>query len=545
MYKKLKTAIAAVMLLSLPQMSFAQSPDLASVEQFTVFTSVGAFNSVGTTSITGDIGTNVGAFSGFPPGIVLGAIENENATSATAALDLADVYTDLSTRTCDVVLSVTIGGGMTLTPANYCTGAATALTGAIILDGAGDPNALFIIQIDGAFSAATFSSVSLINGASACNVFWQINGAVEIGENASFAGNIVANGAITFLSTASLNGRALTIAGEIALSSNSMEQPASQNYYADMDNDGYGDPFNMLSDCSMPLGYVDNDMDCDDMNNMINPLAVELCNSIDDDCDGLTDNLAFNATIYPNDTAFSCKSVDFVFATDSCLGCSYQWFKNDNIIIGATNPTYATTKPAYYSVQVTMPGGCASVSSHTLLHMNPNPNANIFEPNGLNICAPAPGNNILLKVNYLETNNYQWYRDGSPYMGEGADTWRIYPTMPGIYYCAISTMDGCARNTASRNVINACKIGDLQNQLSIFPNPVASEINISMVASDLSGDATIQIVSVLGEVVYFENCETSNNTLDKTISVNQLAPGMYTVRVIADTQLSAIQFIKQ
>lgn len=546
MFKKLQTAIAAGLLLSIPQTMFAQSPDLGSVESFAVFTSVGAFNSISTTSITGDIGTNAGAFSGFPPGVVFGAIENENAVSAAAMEDLTSLYDDLSTRTCDFVLSVTLGGGDILTSGNYCTGAATTLTGEIILDGAGDPNAEFIIQMDGAFSVAANSMVTLINGASACNVYWQVNGAVEIGDNASFAGNIVAHGAISMLVTSSLNGRALSTAGAISLNANTIQVPGSTNYYADMDGDSYGDIDNMVTSCSMPAGYVNNALDCDDTNNMVNPMAVEICNLLDDDCNGLTDDLDFTANIYPTDTAFSCKSFDFTFSTDSCVGCTYQWFKNDNIIIGANESTYSTTKPAYYSVEVTLAGGCSTTTNHTLLHMNQNPNANIYQPNGLNICAPTPGENIILKVGYVETNTYKWFHNDIVYTGEGANSWRIFPTSVGTYFCEITTVDGCMRNTNSRNVTNACKTGSsLENSIAIYPNPANDEINITVATTDLSKEATLQIVSLLGEIVYTENCTITNNNLNKNISIDLLPAGMYTVSVIFNTEVYSMQLIKQ
>ena len=60
-------------------------------------------------------------------------------------------------------------------------------------------------------------------------------------------------------------------------------------YYADGDGDGYGDPSLTADDCSAPTGYVSNDNDCDDSDASVNPAATEICNSVDDDCDGSID----------------------------------------------------------------------------------------------------------------------------------------------------------------------------------------------------------------------------------------------------------------
>ncbi len=61
------------------------------------------------------------------------------------------------------------------------------------------------------------------------------------------------------------------------------------NYYRDTDGDGHGDPAQPLAACALPDGYSENGMDCDDNDASRNPGAMELCNGIDDDCDGEID----------------------------------------------------------------------------------------------------------------------------------------------------------------------------------------------------------------------------------------------------------------
>ncbi len=60
-------------------------------------------------------------------------------------------------------------------------------------------------------------------------------------------------------------------------------------FYADADGDGYGDGASTVLACAAPDGYVDADGDCDDGNAAVNPGAEEVCNGIDDDCDGEVD----------------------------------------------------------------------------------------------------------------------------------------------------------------------------------------------------------------------------------------------------------------
>ncbi|MBB5283157.1 hypothetical protein HNQ92_001283 [Rhabdobacter roseus] len=183
-----------------------------------MFTAAGAFNNVGASQITGDIGTNVGAFSGFPPGTVVGQIHVADPTSAQAALDVESAYNELSAVTCGSTISPTLGAGQVLTPGVYCIGEVATLNGTLTLDGEGDPNALFIIKIDGALTMGASADIQLINGATWANVYWQINGQVDIGEGSLFRGTILANGAINLLEGSFLEGRGLSRAGAISVS---------------------------------------------------------------------------------------------------------------------------------------------------------------------------------------------------------------------------------------------------------------------------------------------------------------------------------------
>ncbi len=60
-------------------------------------------------------------------------------------------------------------------------------------------------------------------------------------------------------------------------------------WYADADSDGYGDATTVVIDCDQPAGYLADDTDCDDTSADVSPAGTELCNGIDDDCDGDTD----------------------------------------------------------------------------------------------------------------------------------------------------------------------------------------------------------------------------------------------------------------
>ena len=61
-------------------------------------------------------------------------------------------------------------------------------------------------------------------------------------------------------------------------------------WYEDADMDTYGNPKSSKQSCTQPTGYYRNSSDCDDSDGAVNPSATELCDDIDNNCDGLLDD---------------------------------------------------------------------------------------------------------------------------------------------------------------------------------------------------------------------------------------------------------------
>lgn len=72
----------------------------------------------------------------------------------------------------------------------------------------------------------------------------------------------------------------------------------NENFYFDADGDGFGDLNTLSIACVLPVGYVTNATDCNDTNFSINTEAAEVCNDIDDDCNGEVDNGLTYSTYY-------------------------------------------------------------------------------------------------------------------------------------------------------------------------------------------------------------------------------------------------------
>ena len=80
-------------------------------------------------------------------------------------------------------------------------------------------------------------------------------------------------------------------ANVFGFSKDDMPLEEDQTWYWDGDGDGFGDPAISIVSATQPVGYVANDQDCNDGNPVVNPGQEEICNGIDDNCDGRVDEL--------------------------------------------------------------------------------------------------------------------------------------------------------------------------------------------------------------------------------------------------------------
>ncbi|HEV7918945.1 MAG TPA: ice-binding family protein [Solirubrobacterales bacterium] len=173
----------------------------------------------GNSVINGELGLHPGSsVTGFPPGTVNGAQHISDAVALNAKSDLVNAYQDAAGRPLTATSPPDIGG-QSLTSGVYRTGsvASLGLTGAVTLDGQGDPRAVFIFQIESTLVTATDSSVNLVNGAQACNVFWQVGSSATLGTRTSFRGNILALTSISVNDAVAVDGRLFARNGAVTL----------------------------------------------------------------------------------------------------------------------------------------------------------------------------------------------------------------------------------------------------------------------------------------------------------------------------------------
>ena len=176
----------------------------------------------GSSVITGDVGVSPGtAVTGFPPGLTSGAIHRADAAAAKAEATLTAGYNDAAGRSGGTTESGDLTG-KTLTAGVYKSTSSLAITGNLTLDAQGNPNAVFIFQVGSTLTTGSGSRIILTNGASACNVFWQIGSSATLGTSSVFKGNILALTSITVTTGADVQGRLLARNGAVTLDSNTL-----------------------------------------------------------------------------------------------------------------------------------------------------------------------------------------------------------------------------------------------------------------------------------------------------------------------------------
>jgi hypothetical protein len=195
------------------------------------------------THVTGDVDVWPGtAITGFgAPASITGSFNTGPGPgpAMTAQGDLTTAYNSAGTAAggtfglgtgTGTVLPADIGGlPNAFPPGVYRTTSAQpslGITGNLVLDGGGNPNAVWIFQIGSTLTTAAGNSHIILQGnANAHNVFWQVGSSATLGTNTIFQGTIMAQTSITLTTGATLNGRALARAGAVTLDTNIVNVP--------------------------------------------------------------------------------------------------------------------------------------------------------------------------------------------------------------------------------------------------------------------------------------------------------------------------------
>jgi hypothetical protein len=175
----------------------------------------------GPTTMFGDLGLAPGSsVTGAPH--VLGQTHIDDAVATEAKNALTTAYNEAASR------PTTGSAGTDLAGQTFSPGVRTASSslllssGSVTLNAEGNPDAVFIFQIPTTLITGSHTTVSLINGAQACNVFWQVGSSATLGTGTHFVGTIMAAESITANTDATIHGRLLAQTAAVTLEANTI-----------------------------------------------------------------------------------------------------------------------------------------------------------------------------------------------------------------------------------------------------------------------------------------------------------------------------------
>lgn len=195
--------------------------------------SADAFGILGATTVTNtgpsvvfqDLGVAPGtAITGFPPGMVLGTIHDDDDDAMQAQADALTGYNFLAGLAPTQILTGQDLGGLTLDSGVYFFASSAQLTGGLTLDFQGLSNMMVVFQIGSTLNIGGGSSVMIINPGTNDQVFWQVGSSATLGSTADFYGSVIADQSVTLNTGADINcGRAIALNGAVTMDSNNID----------------------------------------------------------------------------------------------------------------------------------------------------------------------------------------------------------------------------------------------------------------------------------------------------------------------------------
>lgn len=274
-------------------------------------------------------------------------------------------------------------------------------------------------------------------------------------------------------------------------------------YYADTDNDGFGDPNASIQDCSVnpPQGYVTDKTDCDDNNSFVFPGAVEICDGLDNNCDGDIDE-GVSYTHY-----LDADSDGYGDPASSIVDCNFNPPTNYVSNADDCDDGNANVNPGATEICDGLDNNCDGTIDEGVTYTH------YLDADGDSygdLANPLVDCNATPPANYV--SNSDDCDDSNPNINPGATD---IPNNGIDEDC-----DGMD-STTTANENQATAMG-----LQVFPNPTASLLTI---VAQTDETVSLSIFDQTGKLISIEQQATLKN--GKTINVDGFAEGIYLLKL--------------
>ncbi len=306
-------------------------------------------------------------------------------------------------------------------------------------------------------------------------------------------------------------------------------------YYADADKDGYGNPADSQYACAQPAGYVTNSGDCNDNNPAVNPGAAELCDGIDNDCDGTVDEGCTGCTYEL--VSFSDFETGMGSWSDGGTDCgrgtlnpnsgSYSAWLRDNTMSSVMYTSSSTNLTPYEEIAVDFTfyvTGFDNSGEDFWLQLSTNGGWTYSTKEEWNL-----GDEFVNNVRYQATvvipgpfNSYSRLRFRCDASDDG-----------DIVYVDDVRIRGCRNAASAQGALKSAEAGsrDLRPagfSMRIFPNPFLDRFDIRITGPAITATPEVTVLDLTGRVLYRNRFEPANQF---TVEGLGLLSGTYFVKV--------------
>lgn len=170
----------------------------------------------------------------------------------------------------------------------------------------------------------------------------------------------------------------------------------------------------------------------------------------------ITVNPLPTATLTPGSATTFCIGNSVVLSANTGTGFSYQYFRNDSLISGASASSITASTTGRYRVKVINNNGCSDTSASVFVTVNPLPVATLTPSGNVSICQ---GRSVTLSANTGTGLVYAYFKNNVIINGATSSTY--VATSAGTYKVRVTNANGCSRTSATVTV-------------AVLPSPTAT-----------------------------------------------------------------------
>lgn len=217
---------------------------------------------------------------------------------------------------------------------------------------------------------------------------------------------------------------------------------------------------------------------------------------------------------------------------------TYQWYRNNVLIAGATTDSYYVNSNGRYKVMVTnSQTGCSTISSVTKVEKE-SFSATLTHDYPLVTC--GPNITFTISTNAGLGTTFQWKRNNIVLQGVTGAT--LLTKAPGTYKAIVTSASGCTRISNAFTVVDCTDDLRMANTYKVFPNPSNGIVQIEK-TDGIMGDMVAELTDLSGRVLQTINYKSAQSNSQMQFDTSGLPGGVYYLRIIEKGKVNALKIV--